>query len=110
MHGDPKRMTVGVETGEEVHVVVVGWHPGVVVLAEPVAVVPHVVVVEDWDDGVRVTPRGLVVVRERGDKDDDEDEDRQKEAKERRERREVKEKEIDIKVLPNGKVKVKGGD
>jgi hypothetical protein len=93
VHGDPKRITVGVETGGELHAVLVGWRPGVVLLAEPTARGPHVVTVEDWDDGVRVTPRGAVVVRE--------DEDRPKEKDGRRE------KEIDIKVLPNGKVKIK---
>jgi hypothetical protein len=69
------------------------------VVAEPVAVGPHVVVVEDWDDGVRVTPRGVVVVREERGR---EEEDRPKDKDGPRE------KEIDIKVLPNGKVKIKG--
>jgi hypothetical protein len=94
VHRDPKRMTVGVETGGELHAVLVGWRPGVVILAEPVALGPHVVTVEDWDDGARVTPRGVVVGRE--------EEDRTKEKDGPRE------KEIDIHVLPNGKVKIKG--
>jgi hypothetical protein len=67
VHGEPKHMTVGVEMGGEVHTVLAGWHPGVIVVAEPVAVVPHVVVVEQWDDGVRVTPKGVIVVREEED-------------------------------------------
>jgi hypothetical protein len=100
VHGDPKRMTVGVETGGELHAVLVGWHPGVVVLAEPVALGPHVVVVEDWDDGVRVTPHGVVVVRQEHEEREEGDRPKEKDG--------PREKEIDIKVLPNGKVKIKG--
>jgi hypothetical protein len=71
LHGDPIRITVHETVGGEAHDVIVGYHPGAVIIVGPAAPAIKLVVVEKWEDDVRVGPAVVVIP---GKKDEDEDE------------------------------------